>query len=73
MLVHGKADDNVGMNQFRAMDGALKDIGQPPEVMLGAGEGHGFANPQNIAELYRRMQAFLDKHIGPNAKVATSP
>ncbi|MUV14079.1 alpha/beta hydrolase family protein [Noviluteimonas gilva] len=73
MLVHGKADDNVGMNQFRAMDGALKDIGQPPEVMLGAGEGHGFANPQNVAELYRRMQQFLDKYIGPNAKVATSP
>ena len=72
-LVHGKADDNVGMNQFRAMEGALKDAGRPPEVMLGAGEGHGFANPQNIAEMYRRMDAFLDKYIGKNAKVATSP
>ncbi len=73
MLVHGKADDNVGMNQFRAMEGALKDAGQTPEVMLGNGEGHGFANPQNIAELYRRMQTFLDKYIGPNAKVAGAP
>ncbi|MCC8362194.1 S9 family peptidase [Lysobacter sp. A6] len=73
MLVHGKADGNVGMNQFRAMDGALKDAGNPAETFLGAGEGHGFSNPENIAELYRRMEAFLDKHIGPNAKVATSP
>ncbi|MGO4551807.1 alpha/beta hydrolase family protein [Lysobacter sp. 2RAF19] len=73
MLVHGKSDDNVGMNQFRVMEGALKDIGQSPEVMLGSGEGHGFSNPQNIAELYRRMETFLDKYIGPNAKVATSP
>lgn len=68
MLVHGKADDNVRMNQFRAMEAALKKIGQPPEVFLGDGEGHGFSNPENIAELYRRMEAFLDKHIGPGAK-----
>ena len=61
------------MNQFTCDGGALRDAGQPPEDMLGAGEGHGFANPQNIAELYRRMETFLDKHIGPNAKVATSP
>jgi dipeptidyl aminopeptidase/acylaminoacyl peptidase len=73
MLVHGKADDNVGMNQFRAMEGALKNAGNPAEVFLGAGEGHGFSNPENIAEMYRRMEAFLDKYIGPNAKVATSP
>jgi dipeptidyl aminopeptidase/acylaminoacyl peptidase len=73
MLVHGKADDNVGMSQFRAMDGALRDVGNPAEVFLGAGEGHGFSNPENRAELYRRMEAFLGKYIGPNAKVATSP
>ena len=60
------------MNQFHAMDGALRDAGQPAEVVLGAGEGHGFSKPENIAELYRRMEAFLDKYIGPNAKVATT-
>lgn len=74
LLAHGKADNNVRMNQFRAMDRALRDAGNPPEVMLGAGEGHGFVNPDNIAELYRRMEAFLGKYIGADAKpVATSP
>jgi dipeptidyl aminopeptidase/acylaminoacyl peptidase len=73
MLVHGKADDNVRMNQFRAMDTALRDAGHPAETFLGAGEGHGFANPDNIAELYRRMEAFLGKYIGPNAPVASAP
>ena len=72
MLVHGKSDDNVGMNQFRAMDGALRDIGQPPETFLGTGEGHGFANPDNIAELYRRMEQFLDKYIGPGSTTAST-
>lgn len=73
MLVHGKADDNVRMNQFRKMDGALREVGNPAETFLGAGEGHGFSNPANIAEFYRRMEAFLAKHIGPGSKVAASP
>lgn len=67
MLVHGKSDDNVRMNQFRKMDAALREAGNPAETFLGAGEGHGFANPDNIAELYRRMEQFLDKHIGTGA------
>jgi dipeptidyl aminopeptidase/acylaminoacyl peptidase len=73
MLVHGKADDTAGMNQYRAMEKALEDIGKKPEIFVAPGEGHGFTNPANRAELYRRMEAFLDKYIGPNAKVATSP
>lgn len=68
MLVHGKADTNVRMNQYRAMEAALRDVGNPPETFTATGEGHGFAKPENIAELYRRMEVFLDKHIGPNAK-----
>jgi len=72
LLVHGKADDNVRMNQFRAMEKALKGAGNAPEVMLGAGEGHGFSNPENIAEMYRRMETFLDKYIGPGAKTAAT-
>jgi dipeptidyl aminopeptidase/acylaminoacyl peptidase len=39
--------------------------------MVVAGEGHGFYKPENRAELYRRVEAFLDKHIGPNAKQAS--
>lgn len=74
MLVHGKADSNARLNQFRAMDKALRDIGHPAETFLAAGEGHGFANPENIAELYRRLEAFLGKYIGPDAKpVAAAP
>lgn len=68
MLVHGKSDSNVGMNQFRAMDAALRDAGNPADIFLGAGEGHGFSNPKNITELYNRIEAFLGKHIGPGAK-----
>lgn len=68
MLVHGKSDSNVGMNQFRAMDAALRDAGNPADTFLGAGEGHGFSNPKNITELYNRIEVFLGKYIGPGAK-----
>ena len=71
-LAHGKADDNVRMNQFRAMEGALKEAGNPPEVMLGVGEGHGFVKPENIAELYQRIETFLNRYIGPGSAVTTT-
>ena len=72
MLVHGKSDDNARLGQFRAMEKALAGVGKPAETFLAPGEGHGFANPDNIAELYRRMEAFLGKYIGPNAPVAAA-
>ena len=64
MLVHGKSDSNVRMNQFRKMESALRDAGRPAETFLAPGEGHGFAKPENIAELYERIEKFLDRHIG---------
>jgi len=71
-LVHGKSDGNVRFGQYRAMEAALRDIGQPAETFLAPGEGHGFSNPDNIAELYRRLEKFLDKNIGPGSQTAAT-
>ena len=68
MLVHGSDDKTADLNQFKAMDAALRDAGKPVETYLASGEGHGFVKPENRAELLRRVAAFLDKHIGPGAK-----
>ncbi|MCI4568818.1 prolyl oligopeptidase family serine peptidase [Lysobacter sp. CFH 32150] len=68
MLVHGKDDNTADFNQHKAMSAALRDAGQPAEEFLAAGEGHGFAKPENIAELYRRMEVFLAKHLGTPAQ-----
>ncbi|KGQ19635.1 Peptidase S9, prolyl oligopeptidase [Lysobacter dokdonensis DS-58] len=73
MLVHGKADNTADFNQFKVMSAALKNIGRPAEEMVVEGEGHGFVKPENVAELYRRMEAFLDKHIGAKSNVAATP
>jgi len=72
MLVHGKDDKTAEFNQYKTMEAALRTIGKPAETFVVAGEGHGFVKPENVAELYERMEAFLDKYIGPGAKVATA-
>ena len=67
LLIHGTLDRTADLNQFKAMETALKAQGRPPETLLASGEGHGFVKPENRAELFRRIQSFLDKHIGAGA------
>lgn len=64
MLVHGSDDRTADLNQFKSMEAALKSAGKPVETFLAQGEGHGFYKPENRVELYRRIAAFLDAHIG---------
>jgi dipeptidyl aminopeptidase/acylaminoacyl peptidase len=64
MLVQGRLDQRVPMDQFNALENAFKKQGTPVETLVVGGEGHGFYKPENRAELYRRMEAFLAKHLG---------
>ena len=46
----------------------LEGVGKQPEVVVvEAKEGHGFRDVQNNVNLYTKMLAFFDKHIGPEA------
>lgn len=67
-LVQGSIDQRVPMAQFNALKSAFAAAGTPVETMVAQGEGHGFYKPENTAELYKRMEAFLARHIGPGAK-----
>ncbi|GGD37878.1 alpha/beta hydrolase family protein [Pseudoxanthomonas indica] len=76
MLVQGKLDRRVPMDQFNALESSFKKAGVPVETMVVSGEGHGFVKPENITELNKRVAAFLDRHIGPGtaaAPASTSP
>lgn len=68
MLAHGGDDRTADLNQYKAMVAALKAAGNPAEVFFVPGEGHGFYKPENRAELFRRMEAFLSRHIGPGTR-----
>ncbi|HWS77309.1 MAG TPA: LpqB family beta-propeller domain-containing protein [Thermomonas sp.] len=67
-LVQGAIDQRVPMAQFNALKDAFSDAGVKVETMVAQGEGHGFYKPENTAELYKRMEAFLAKYIGPGVK-----
>ncbi len=64
MLAQGSIDQRVPMAQFDALVDAFRKQGTPVETMVASGEGHGFYKPENRAELYKRIEAFLDKNIG---------
>jgi dipeptidyl aminopeptidase/acylaminoacyl peptidase len=66
-LVHGQDDQTAQVDQYHAMEKALVAAGKKPQTMLVNGEGHGFYNPKNIADLYRRIETFLDANIGAGA------
>ncbi|MFC7302478.1 alpha/beta hydrolase family protein [Cognatiluteimonas weifangensis] len=68
LLAAGKDDLRVPMDQFNALVNAFKAAGTPAETLVFDGEGHGFYKPEHRAELYRRIEAFLAKHIGPDAR-----
>lgn len=70
LLAHGRVDHTAYFNQLKAMQDPLTASGNPPETFVADGEGHGFYKPENRAELFRRMEAFLNRYIGPGAKPA---
>lgn len=71
MLVHGAKDQRVPIEQYEFLLKQLKAAGKPPEVIVvEPKEGHGFFKPENNVNLYTKMQAFFDQHIGDKRTVA---
>ncbi|TDR23299.1 alpha/beta hydrolase family protein [Marinicella litoralis] len=64
MLVHGGKDPRVVVDNYHDMSKALDQAGINHEKMLKPYEGHGFYDLDNKIELYDKVQAFFDQHIG---------
>lgn len=63
-IVHGDQDERVTVEQAKVLRAALRERDHPHEYLVEVGEGHGFRDPDNIANLYRRIEGFLAQHIG---------
>lgn len=66
-MAHGEIDKRTPFAQAEAMKEALEEAGNSPEWMPVPKEGHGFYETANGVEFYRRLEVFLDKHIGAGA------
>jgi dienelactone hydrolase len=66
-LAHGKEDKRAPFAQAEAMRDALEAAHKTYEWMAVPKEGHGFYTEADRAAFLTRMQAFLEKYIGPGA------
>lgn len=63
-IVHGGSDVRVVLGHAERLRDALDAIGKDYEWLVKDEEGHGFQNVDNREELYNKMLAFFEKHIG---------
>ena len=68
MLVQGAKDERVPISHYDLLKDRLTAAGNPPEVtIVEKKEAHGFYDLDNNINLYTKMEAFLDRHIGDGA------
>jgi dipeptidyl aminopeptidase/acylaminoacyl peptidase len=63
LIMHGEADVRAPYRQFQLAVAILKQTGKTFESKSYAGEPHGFRNPANRIDMYRRLEAFFDRHL----------
>jgi dipeptidyl aminopeptidase/acylaminoacyl peptidase len=65
LIFHGSADTLVPPNQSQKLDAALRAVGVESKLIVFAGEGHGFAKPENQGRLAQEAMAFFKRHLKP--------
>ncbi len=66
-IAQGANDARVKISESDQMVNALKARGVDVQYMVKDDEGHGFRSEENQYEFYGAMEAFLEKHLKPNA------
>ena len=69
LIVHGRRDYNVRIEQAETLMNALDKKNIPYEVLIKKEEGHGFRLEENKVELYTVMEKFFEKNLSkPNQR-----
>jgi dipeptidyl aminopeptidase/acylaminoacyl peptidase len=63
LVFHGDADPVVPVEQSRLLAERIRDAGGSVELVIRAGEGHGFRLRTNQVDEYERTGAFLRRHV----------
>ncbi|MBM3137103.1 MAG: S9 family peptidase [Chloroflexi bacterium] len=62
-LFHGDNDKVVAVDQTLEIYEKLKSGQTPCTLKIYEGEGHGFKEPENVADYYNRIESFLKKYL----------
>ncbi|HEX5377097.1 MAG TPA: prolyl oligopeptidase family serine peptidase, partial [Phenylobacterium sp.] len=65
LLVHGKDDTVVPLEQTRVMEKALRDAGKPVETVVMPGEDHWLSRGETRLLMLQSVVAFLEKNNPP--------
>jgi dipeptidyl aminopeptidase/acylaminoacyl peptidase len=68
LIMHGELDDRAPFRNYDLAVAELKRLGKSFESKSYANEGHGFRNPDNQIDMYRRLESFFAKHLGSCAR-----
>jgi dipeptidyl aminopeptidase/acylaminoacyl peptidase len=63
LVVQGANDPRVRKEESDQIVAALRGRGVAVEYLVKDDEGHGFRNEENLFELYRTVESFLDRHL----------
>ena len=63
LVLHGDSDPVVGLAQSEDLRDRILAAGGDVELVVYEGEGHGFRQPANQLDEYRRMGEFLDRVV----------
>ena len=62
-IMHGGKDERVPIEHAERLEKALKKAGKSVETLYYPHETHGFHKHEHRVEAYKRLLAFLDKHL----------
>ena len=63
LLMHGEADVRAPFRQFELAVATLRGAGIPLQSHSYPDEPHGFRDPNNRIDMYRRLERFFDEHL----------
>lgn len=66
LILHGKRDDIVPLDQSQRMEAALKAAGVQAELVT-MDCGHAFENATQIQDFMKRTEKFLETHLKPSS------
>ena len=66
LLIHGKDDTNVPIEQSRGMAAALQAAGKPVELVELTGEDHNLQKSTTRTQMLLAIDAFVEKYNPPN-------
>lgn len=66
LLIHGKDDSVVPLEQSRVMAEALQKAGKPVELVVQTGEDHWLSRGETRLQTLEATMAFVEKHNPAN-------